>query len=409
MKKTFVLLLMALIILVYAPMASAAMTVSNVEWVSMGNKKAVICDIAFDSSYAYGGEALAGMSMGGMTKVEMVIADSEKNGYTFSYDYDNEKIKVFTKAPPIVYEEKITITESSEATLMYPAAYVMAVVQSTGKPYRFIHSGATTLGVGDWALNAEIADGERTGITTYAAGTYYVTYVTQAWKDYYDLLVQNEEVTLATGASTTCLASGNTIFALMGGKTGAAGVTFVSTGYGGKHEIGADFGQSGTSTSYLYVNPNDNAYVLYLTYLKYPAADTWLKNHFIFEEDATAGTSSMILDRSLLTWNISGAAFDAGVSNVWIGLEDVAPTGLHLITGGMTMQPAWGYRGVAADAAVPDNHQVWAVPDSGAFGLTDGAYVWGQPWEIPNLRPLEVLNGTDLSDLTGVRLIVIGY
>jgi hypothetical protein len=35
------------------------------------------------------------------------------------------------------------------------------------------------------------------------------------------------------------------------------------------------------------------------------------------------------------------------------------------------------------------------------------SYICGQPWEIPNLVPIEVENGRDLSDVT-VRVVVMG-
>lgn len=50
--------------------------------------------IAFDSSYPTGGEAIAPAAKFGLQKVNMVITQP-KSGYTFEYDYTNDKLLVY--------------------------------------------------------------------------------------------------------------------------------------------------------------------------------------------------------------------------------------------------------------------------------------------------------------------------
>ena len=58
-----------------------------------GNKRIVMCDCDFDSSYPTGGESLTAASLGIKT-IELLIAEP-KSGYVFSYDYTDAKLMVY--------------------------------------------------------------------------------------------------------------------------------------------------------------------------------------------------------------------------------------------------------------------------------------------------------------------------
>lgn len=57
---------------------------------SVGDMRAVIADVAFDSSYPTGGESLTA-AMLGLSAIEFVIAEPAA-GYTFEYDHANSKL-----------------------------------------------------------------------------------------------------------------------------------------------------------------------------------------------------------------------------------------------------------------------------------------------------------------------------
>jgi len=131
MKKSFMILIFIFILsILSAPLVLAELTVSSVNTITLGNKRGIMANIAFDSSYAYGGEALSGVSFG-MSAIDRVIVEA-KEGYTFEYDHTNNKLKVYTKAPPIVYEEKHSADTAGQFTLDYPAAFIVSVVRSGG-------------------------------------------------------------------------------------------------------------------------------------------------------------------------------------------------------------------------------------------------------------------------------------
>uniref|UniRef100_A0A6H1ZMH9 Uncharacterized protein n=1 Tax=viral metagenome TaxID=1070528 RepID=A0A6H1ZMH9_9ZZZZ len=420
MKKSFMILIFIFILsILSAPLVLAELTVSSVNTITLGNKRGIMANIAFDSSYAYGGEALSGVSFG-MSAIDRVIVEA-KEGYTFEYDHTNNKLKVYTKAPPIVYEEKHSADTAGQFTLDYPAAFIVSVVRSGGTAYPVIYSGTTTLGMNTSCLPNGIDDGTRTGVSAYTPSVIYnVTYATQAWQDLYKLYVENE---LLTGAGITRYTiSGNSIFACQSVKYGGAvsGVTpidYADTTAAG--EIKIDFGDyvalgnSGATQAVCLIATGTQA--VYMTYLKSPPANSWLESHYVRDEDATSGTSIMSLDKPLLLWLNSGYGVSNGDPSWQIVLQDqpsffnYVKTSASPNSGVSEMYTAWGFRGPAAAGAAPSAAQVWGVYDSTNMSMTHATYLFGHPWEIPNLKPLEVVNGANLSDLTGVKVLVIGW
>jgi len=417
MKKYLLGMFCLLFILFLTMSANAALTITNEETEIWGGHIVKFFDVAFDSSYAYDGEALTKASRG-FSKLDKVIVFGKGN-YQFEYDMTNEKVKVFGPAPPIIYEEEHTADAAGQFTLDYPAAFIVSLVRSGGTPYAIIYSGATTVGSEQACLSAAISDNVRTGISAYVPSVAYkVTYVTQAWGDIYELLVQNEAMT-GTGVTRHTI-SGNTIFGVMcvkqdGAVSGVTPIDLADTAATG--EMGIDFGEnaaSGATQAYCLIATSSNQY--YITYLKDPPEGSWLQDRWVGNEDATSGTSIMSLDRPLLLWLIGGYGMSNGDASFQIVEEDQQgfyKTGgsadqTHATSGTSEMYTSWGYRGPAATGAAPTAGQVWAVFESGSMSLTHASYLFGHPWEIPNLQLLEIQNGRDLSGLNGVRVIMIG-
>ncbi len=68
------------------------LTNDNIVRSIFGNKRVVIFDCDLDSSYVTNGESLTPADLG-LTKIDIFIA-TDKNGYSFEYDYTNKKLKV---------------------------------------------------------------------------------------------------------------------------------------------------------------------------------------------------------------------------------------------------------------------------------------------------------------------------
>ena len=148
MKRFFVILMALTLLFVFAGAAYATLTVTNKVWISLGNKRMLEADVAWDDSYSFGGEAFDPNAYG-FTGTPDIIRISSKSGYDFEYDYTNETIRAFTEAPPVVYEEKHTIPAATTytVTLDYPAAYVMNICSATAN-YAML-SAESTVGSGE--------------------------------------------------------------------------------------------------------------------------------------------------------------------------------------------------------------------------------------------------------------------
>ena len=351
-----------------------------------------ILDIAFDDSYLFGGEAFApgNTSLSTFYKVEI----EPVSVYTFQYDYTNKKIKVFTQAPPLIYEEKHTAVAYT-VTLDYPAAWIVNVCKA-GQNMAWGQSvAAASLAANTFCVVGTMADGVRTQLYTKGeTDTIYVTYATQAWAQLYAQLVQEEAVTLADGANDLA----NKIMAYGFCEAASSGIllpidTADTTAAG---EVGVKMGYA---TGALDIEATQDGEASVTTYLAEPTSG-FLTDRFIEDEDPTkSGTYLQTFDFPLLMWCISGHAFVNGGSTLAL-IEEAGATA----TGEAHVN--WGYRGAATAEGAPGAGFIIANYDN--VTVTTGAYLKGHPWEIPGLANLEVRNATDLSSVSGVKAYVVG-
>ena len=150
-------------------------------------------------TYPYGGVPMPAIGNFGMNKeVSMLgIVDASGDGLIYRYDQANRKVKIFTSAPPIVYEEVVTVTDDV-GYLKYPAAHIEYVTDDTDD-YRVIPGGLTPIAKSvsvDMGFNLTtgvLTRGQRTKLTFLTADTVTsckVSYITQAWKEVADNMVQ---------------------------------------------------------------------------------------------------------------------------------------------------------------------------------------------------------------------------
>jgi hypothetical protein len=447
-----------------------------------------------------------------------IVMIEPANGYRFQHDKANGKVKAFTRAPLIVYDEPHAIdTSTGIITLKYPAAFIMNVAQSGGLNLKMRSTGlaisgmstgqcslvsqmekgvrtqircgiGTTLdllggdgaftgGTTNWTFNAtpwtygtnnldKDADGVNTlthdtfvpvigktykvcfsisawsvgsvtpslgGVSGTAVGadgdyTQYitatttgaltftptstsrftidtvtvnimeakVTYVTQAWKDVWDNLVQDEVVTLATGANNLA----NKVLAMMyvdQTTATAAALTMVDeddTVASGEVEVAFNVDED-----QLTVHSAQNAKAAKVTYLKVPASG-FLKDRLVHNETATkTGEDPYVntFDLPILLWGYAGCApVNAGTTQTLIDFTSTPAAGQAVLD--------WFNPGIRGAGAIAAGTPIGTKSD---VALT-GAYVWGKESEIPDQIDLEVPDGSDLSGLTSVRMLIIG-
>lgn len=485
--------------------------INSKEILSFGNRIGYVVDAAFSGAYPFGGDGLNTEELLGIHNPDIVMVEPA-NGYRFQFDKANKKVKAFTRAPLIAYDEHHVLDADYQLTLKYPAAWLMNVA-GLGNNIKLRSTGIaqTDLGLGEGCLAAQMAKGELTTLTvspanqiatgaigdgtgwtngtdwsfvegaavkaagegsgtlaedgfaptagrTYriiytissrtaggvtpsfggetltartADGTYtedvtasdvdkltftpasdasafsiddvyildlhvYTTYVTQAWKGVWDNLVQDEVVTLATGANDLA----NKVLAMMyvdQTTTTAAALTMVDeddTVASGEVEVAFN-----VATSQLTVHSAQNAKAAKVTYLKVPDSG-FLKDRLVHNEGAAKTGSDPYVntfDLPILLWGYTGCApVNAGTTQTLIDFLSTPAAGQAVLD---WFNP--GIRGGGAIAA--------GTPIAGKSNVTlTGAYVWGKESEIPDQIDLEVSNNSDLSAITSVRMLIIG-
>lgn len=480
-----------------------------------GDKAAVVADMAFSGTYSFGGFAIDHDQQFGLHDIEIALVEG-KSGHFFEHDVANKKIKVLRQAPPIVYEEKHTVTDDV-ITTKYPAAFITniaisgqnKVLRSTGialaslsdnqcclveqmaageqtqirvKDWdRLAGDGAFTGGTTNWSFSDSLNDwtygtnnvakdqdgvetithdnfapvagrtyrltytisswtvgtvtptlGGTAGTAVGADGTYseeitaattdalvftpsntsrftldsvtvydlsepvYVTYITQAWKDVWDNLVQDETKTLATGANT--LTSGNKILACMyidQTTATAAALTMIDeddTAASGEIDLALN-----VATAQFTAHSAQNAKAVKTTYIKVPDSG-FLVDRLVTNETATGAGGdpyTSTFDYPILIWGYTGQVpVNTAATLRLIDYAGTPATGEAVID--------WfglGARGAAGPAV---GTQIGTKDNATATG----AYVWGKIDEIQTV-PLEIPDGETIS-LSSVKGLFIG-
>jgi hypothetical protein len=221
-----------------------------------------------------------------------------------------------------------------------------------------------------------------------------VTYVTQAWKEVWDNLVQDEAVTLATGANNLA----NKMLACMYVDqitATAAALLMVDeddTAASGEVEIAFN-----AATAQLTVHADQNAKAAKVTYIKMPTSG-FLYDRFVNNETATgsgAGPYLSTFDLPILLWSYTGCApVNTGTTQKLIDFTATPEAGEGILD--------WFNRGTRGGGAIATGTPLGTLSNV----TCTGAYVWGSINEIP-VHDLEVPDGTDL-DITSLTVMVIG-
>jgi len=402
--KTIIVTLMVYCMAVFPAMAD--LTVDNLINVSLGNKKMMIAQVDFDTSYAFGGESFDYVSYGFRTVDSVKFFDGR--GFTFEYDYTNKKVKVFGAAPPIVYEEKHTLGAvdilgtTTQAQLRYPAAYIMNIASATAN-YAMLSQDSVT-GTGE--INVELYEGTPgtrallTANSAQASETIYVTYVTQAWRDVFANLVVDE----AHAFATTGAALSYTPIAIMYLDAGAAVPSSTNlkmlysadTPAAGEASIDFTYGATGWITS-------QASYLTGLiTYIKKPTSG-FLADKFVDSESAVMATGVSASTWPILLWGTAGYLPDGNSVGLYAVPSVLMMAGDGLGTAGE------GYIDWFKTSSTPSfrsNHMQTNATVSTRLSLS---YVKGLVSEIPGLVPLEIIDGESLSHVTDIRVEVIGH
>jgi len=409
--------MLALIMIVaWSIPASAALTVSNKKFTNLGARRMLTCTIAWDSSYAYGGESLDYATLG-FTNIDTVDAQST-GGVNFEYDYTNKKLKAFTDAPPIVFEEPVTVS-TNVGTLKYPAAYIM-YVSAGNASYKVIPGGLTPV-TGSVSVSEPVW-GTRNTLTFLAGDSVTacnVTYVTQAWKEVFDnyvlaivtagARVQGHASLAFTAGTPDVISLGEYAVAIQSVLWNDNGTykpmkALYKSETAATAEATIDFTDSGSSTTSLSVLQTDTLDAatdsVYISYIKNPGSG-FLNYRFIEEDDLTpssdivTASSGIAAGSNMLLYGTCGDL--AGPTTKFANL--IRSAGAVGTTA--TLAQPTTINNTANTLTFGSNHA-----DSDHVKLS---YIAGQPYEIPGIVQLEAANASNLSNMTSVKVRIIGY
>lgn len=225
----------------------------------------------------------------------------------------------------------------------------------------------------------------------------YLTYVTQAWKEVWENVVQDEDVVVASGA-TSCLANSASaiMYADRTSATAAAMTLIDEDDTAASGEIAVYLNQALTNIKAS--NANENGKTVRFTYLKTPASGFLADRAFDNEAATKAGGDPFTntFDYPILLWGYTGQVpVNGGVTQRLLPYLGTPAAGNGVLD--------WftpGIRGAAAPLA-------GTVFGCKSDVTVTGAGIWGALSEIPQ-GTLEVPNGEDLSVLGEFDVMIIG-
>lgn len=399
-----------------------SLTLSNRSQTTFGHKHCVLADVAFDASYPAGGEALTPSNFS-LNTIERLVLES-RQGYSFEYDYTNSKIKTFVLAPPIVHEEVVTVT-SNVGYLKWPAAHIEYVTDDSND-YRVIPGGLTptakfvAVDMGFSLTTGVLTKGQRCSLTFLAADSVTsckVSYVTQAWKEVTDNMVQ---ACLTSGARTYGHANlsftagtpdivklGEDFIALQsvcwnngGTLTPMSALKDDATEAAAKKECVVDFRKT-TTFGEIGFNETDAvdtaSDVVYFNYIKDPGAGHFLYDRFVNTEIADNTDTLPFTSLPLIYCTCGGIPMETTDKKcLMTGVEDTIAAG----EGHWTSHPFL----IGTTLASAPIITMEASTDDDSYP----ALIVGHPSEVETV-PLECPNAVDLSNLTGLKIMAIGY
>lgn len=408
-------------------LAASNVTISGYSKQPLGRLKAGNGSLSFGNralTYPYDGIPLPAIGQFGLLREvsAMNISGPVNNGYQYRYDKTNHKLKVYAVAPAVVFEEVVTMTAGTTydtGTTKYPMAWPLYA--STGN----VALGLLPVGMNPVtttvAINmAKSTPGTRATITSLGTDSYStitISYITQAWTEVFDNLVEGE--TMTAGATTTngitftagtpdtisFLNAGAFLCGLMVGLNLNGTISCPKPCQKGETTVAGEYALDWTNTSpaattmKVVTTANWDAATasIKFNYVKKPTSG-FLYDRFV-EEDALTSSSQVAtfaggtISQPLLlgtpgfmpsvtvsttsgTWRIGGTGMTLGSTAQW--------------------QPTNWY---------PKNRAVSAATFTSGTGVNASlvvkpSYIAGVREEIPTLEPLELPNATAIPATT---------
>jgi len=380
-------------------------------------------------TYPYGGIPMPAIGKFGMNREvsEMLITDASYNGLIYRYDQANRTMQIFAPAPAVVFEEVVALTANLTGTTKYPMAWPL-YASNGSQALGLLPAGLTPV-TKTIAINMHSATpGTRATITAKASDTYTtitISYITQAWKEVFDNLVEAEVMT--AGATTTngiTFTAGGTdvvsfitaapfLCGLMVGLSLNGTVSAPKPLQKGQTAAAGEYTLDWTNTSPLATtmtiataqNWDAATAIIYFNYLKKPTSG-FLYDRFVEEDSITSNTQvathagsqnllqpllwstpgfmpSVTVSSTSATWPIGSIGMTLSTTAQW------QPTNYHMKNKSVAAMTWTSGSGVLANLVVKPS------------------FIYGVPSEIPTIVPLE-LPDASIIEATTLRFMAWG-
>jgi hypothetical protein len=399
--------------------------------IKLGKRKMYEAALTFGDGaleYPFGGIPLPAIGRFGMyTPPEMVISQPDTSGIIWKYDKTNHKLKAYHRAPVVVFEEVVALSANLTGTTRYPMAWPLYA--SNGNIALGLLPAGLVPVANTIAINMNSATpGVRATITARAADiftTITISYITQAWAEVFENLVEAE--TMTAGATTingitftagtpdviSFLTPGPFLCGLMVGLNLNGTISAPKPLGKAETAVAGEYALDWTNTSPLATtmkpvttaNWDAATASIIFNYLKKPASG-FLFDRFVEEEAITASGQvathaaggnvlqpllwatpgfmpSVTVSTTSATWPIGGTGMTLGATAQW------QPTNFHPKNRLVTPATWTSGSGVLITLAVKPS------------------YIWGVPEDIDSIVPLEMPDGARLKSRS-IRAMVWG-
>ena len=378
-------------------------------------------------TYPYGGIPLPAIgNLGWKYTGDLIITGVDEENIVWKYDATNNKLKGYRRAPAVVFEEVVTLT-NGVGTTRWPMAWPLYA--GVGNVAVTILPAGMTPVTTTMAVDMHSATpGTRATLTTLASDNYAtmtISYITQAWDEVFQNLVEAE--TMTAGATTTngitftagtpdivsFLTAGPFLCGLIVGLnlngtiSTPAPIKKGETAAAGEYALDWTNTDPAATTMKILTTQNWNAATaaITFTYLKKPASG-FLNSRFI-EEDVNAASSQVYtlsgggnIEQPLFIGTPGWMPGPTKASTV--GSWPIGPT--TMTVGSTTQwQPTNFYPKQKLTTAATFTSGT-GVSATNSCGLT---WVYGVPEDIDSLVPLEIPDGQVLRNRS-VRAFAIG-
>lgn len=399
----------------------------------MGSLRMAYATHAFGNgalTYPYGGVPLPDKGRYGLKSQisDFQIVDDDKSGIVWKYDKTNHKLKAYHRAPVVVFEETVTLTANTTGTTKYPMAWPL-YASNGNQALGLLPAGLTPV-ANTIAINMNSSTpGTRATITARAAdgfSTITISYITQAWQELFENLVEAE--TMTAGVTTTngitftpgtpdvisFITPGPYLVGLMVGLNQNGTVSAPKPLQKGQTAATGEYALDWTNTSPVATTMSILATevwdaattIISFNYIKNPGSG-FLNDRFV-EEDSAASAGQVYTHAAAaakvlqsLLWSTPGFMPSVTVS----GTSATWPIGGSGMTLGATAQwqPTNFYPKAKAVTA-----GTWTSGTGVNASLTvKPSYIWGVPEDIDRIVPLEMPAGVRIKSKT-VRALVWG-